>query len=114
MHLGDAQVLGDLQLGHVAVEAHRDDPPLPRRQLLEQRSQGFPILHRLHVLIRFGQNVSQRVVAVLVAVLSTVVVGVEVMHVGTEVVLVLVADVVVVGIVVGDAVLVGSVDRGLA
>jgi len=36
------------------------------------------------------------------------------MHVGTEVVLVLVADVVVVGIVVGDAVLVGSVDRGLA
>lgn len=44
------------------------------------------------------------VFTVVVVVLSTVVVGVEVMHVGNAVVLVLV---------IGDAVLVGPVDRGL-
>src|SRR5580693_5115049 len=58
VHLRDAELGGDLRLGHVAEEAQHQDPLLPRRQALEQRLERLPVLHTLQGLVEHSQRFS--------------------------------------------------------
>ena len=51
VHLGDAELGGDLRLGHVAEEPQQQDPLLARRQLLQQRLERLAVLDALERLV---------------------------------------------------------------
>ena len=59
MHLGDAELLADLSLGHAAVEAHDQDLLLARRQFAPVRGDGLHAEHVLHLRVLPAEDVSQ-------------------------------------------------------
>ena len=60
VHLGDADLLRDLRLGHVAEEAQQQDPLLARRQVLQQRLERLPVLDALQRLVLGAERVRDR------------------------------------------------------
>ena len=59
VHLGDAELGGDLRLGQVAEEAQRDDLLFAWGQLGDQRPERFPVFHVLHVRVEVAEQVTQ-------------------------------------------------------
>src|SRR5258707_1073169 len=60
VHLGDAELGGDLRLGHVPEEPQQQDLLLARREPLEQRLQGLAVLHALEGFVDHAERVGDR------------------------------------------------------
>jgi hypothetical protein len=67
VHLGDAELLADLRLGHVAAKAHQQDLLLTTGQLVPVRGDGLHAEHVLYPRIVLAEQVSQAGRAVLAA-----------------------------------------------
>src|ERR1022692_4544177 len=56
MHLGDAELLADLCLSHVTVEAHQQDPLLAPRQLVPVRRDRLHVERVLHARVHVANR----------------------------------------------------------
>src|SRR5918997_5410858 len=60
VHLGYADLLGDLRLREVLLEAQAEYQPLARRQCLQGAAQRLSDLHQLVAVLVLGQRVRER------------------------------------------------------
>ena len=68
MHLGVADALGDLRLGHVLDEAQAQDEALALLEVGQRRVEGDPALDQLEALVLFADPLRRgRLVGVLAA-----------------------------------------------
>ena len=59
VHLGDAELLADLRLGHVVGKAHQQDLLLPQGQLAPVRSDSQHAEHVLHPAVLLAEDIGQ-------------------------------------------------------